>query len=399
MKNKFYLVSARWGPDGFFSCLFRPLTNGLIIILLMLFSAITPAQDTPPTEEFVLDGSMSYEGLFIDPIYNSYLECGFNTMTQRATDASESLLGGFNLNAINMKDSSDWIYYYSSSYYSKWEAEEDKPNNYQVGVKHSAGEIAYWNNGNDSVLCWSTKGITQPVDTLLYGPTYHQEKWYRRWLYEDYDIWDLKYTPRFNMALDIKGNVSPEDTVCRIYVLIKYRRMEGGVAVDSTDSTYVLTDTTYLKVSDFPENGDFGYLYLSNNPTMRYYTYPEMFRNDITYDKMLPLPDVDYREDRWAGQGVQFCIDWLRSDTLCTLYIDNIEVYDNDGWNYYLEEPFITSQNIIEYAQDYSDWTNMKYWMGGHEPASIDCYTPIKTVDAILQSNNFPLLMLTVKMR
>ena len=34
--------------------------------------------------------------------------------------------------------------------------------------------------------------------------------------------------------------------------------------------------------------------------------------------------------------------------------------------------------------------------MGGHEPTSIDAYTPIKTVDDILQANDFPPLMNTI---
>ena len=319
-----------------------------LFTVVMLLSTITTAQEAT-TEEFVLDGSMNHESLFIEPIYNSYIDCGFNTMTQRATDSSQSLLENLNLNALNMRHSTDLIYYYSSSYYSKWEAEEDQQDNNKVGVKQLSGDIATWYDGDDTVLCWSTNGITNPIDSIVYGPSYHQEKWYRRWLYDDYDIWDLNYTPRFRMALEIKGNVSPEDTVCRIYVFVKYRRkLYGQYLTGDADSTYGLTDSIYLKVSDFPDSGKFDHFYLSDVISERSYTYPEIFRDDITYDKMIPLLDEYYREDKDDGQGVQFCIDWLRSDTLCTLYIDNIEVYDNDGWNKYIDNPNLVTQSIID---------------------------------------------------
>jgi hypothetical protein len=149
--------------------LFYP-RSWIIIALLLLFSAIITAQESTPSE-FVLDASINkYENLFIDTLYNSFIQCGFNAMTQRATIDSKPLLEDFNLHAINMRNKTDWIYYYSSSYYSKWEAEEDQPCWNKVGVKHSVGDTATWR----SELCWSTKGVLGPVDTLVYGPTYHR---------------------------------------------------------------------------------------------------------------------------------------------------------------------------------------------------------------------------------
>ena len=379
---------------------FRLELSGLVIILLLLLNAITVAQEQTPPKEFVLDASVSYDGLFVEPIYNSFIDCGFNTMTQRATIDSKPLLENFNLHAINMKDSIDWIYYYSSSYYSKWEAEVDKQSKYEVGVKHSAGETAYWNDGNDTVLCWSTKGVTAPVDTLVYGPTYHQVKFYKRWLYDNYNIFDrLKYTPRFRMALTKHPSVPDTQAVCRLYVIMKYRKIVNNIP-DGDDSLCVLKEPITLRVSDFPSNGEFDYFYLSNIPSQRPYKYPSWLWDPIT-DKLI-MPDVEniYRDDKWAGTGVQFCIDWLRSDTLCTLYIDNIEVYDNDGWNYFIADPEGKANDIKNYALYYKNtgWSNIKNWMGGHEPQSLDSYTPIRIVDSLLQSPplNAPPLMNTV---
>lgn len=378
--------------------LFYP--RGWIIIALLLFSISAVAQEQIPPEEFVIDcGGMSYDNLFVDTVYNSFIQCGFNTIMQRATIDSKSRLDRFNLNAINMADSTDWIYYYSSAYYSKWEAEEDKQSHLQVGVKHSAGDTATWKG----IKCWSTIGVTSPYDSLLYGPHYHQEKWYKRWLYMPYnELFNVNYTPRFNMALDIKGNVSPEDSVCRIYVLVKYH----WVINDTTegDSTYILMEPVTLYVSDFADSGKFKYTYFSENPAERNYKYPPIFYDStiIPYADKTHLPHIEgiFRDDTWAGRGVQFCIDWLRSDTLCTLYIDNIEVYDNYGGQDFALDPSRVDSLVREYAQSFpqSEWSNMKHWIGGHEPHTIDAYTPIKTVDAIVESafTGAPPLMTTI---
>ncbi len=75
-----------------------------------------------------------------------------------------------------------------------------------------------------------------------------------------------------------------------------------------------------------------------------------------------------------------------------------LRVYDNNGWDDFIDQPEETAQLITDYALKYDnqDWQNLKYWMGGHEPTSIDAYTPIKTVDDILQANDFPPLMNTI---
>ena len=370
--------------------LFRP--RGQILIALLLFTAITIAQESTP-EEFVIDcGGLTYKNLFIDTVYNSFIQCGFNTMTQRATNDSKSYLERFNLNAINDSLEADWIYFYSSAYYSKWEAEEDKQSKFEVGVKHSAGDTSTWKG----VKCWSTKGITQPVDTLVYGPTYHQAKWYKRWLYM-HDVYNLKYTPRFNMALEVKGNVSPDDSVCRIYVLLRYRRKIGKVE-DNDDSTYILKEPVILSVSDFADSGKFKLIYFSENPIEQNYKYSSLFKDPITYKMQIPSTGDTIRFDTREGQGVQFCIDWLRSDTLCTLYIDNIEVYDNYGWNRLVTGDSIAQriQEIKDYAESYNGWINMKHWLGGHEPHTIDAYTPIRVIDSLIQEVGAPPLMNTV---
>jgi hypothetical protein len=361
--------------------------RGQIIIALLLFSTIAIAQEQTPPKEFVLDASMSYDALFIPPIYNSYIECGFNTMTQRATDSSKSLLNNFNLHAINAQDSLQWIYYYSSSYYSKWEAEQNQTDTLRVGIKHAGGDTATWKNS----LCWSTKDVIEPTNKLIFGPTYHQEKWYRRW-YSNYtsdeDRYNLKYTPRFRMALANPYSVPDTQNVCRIYVILKYCFV--GEDGSCSTSTHTLKEPVTLKVSDFPSNGEFDYIYFSNYVEERSYDYPSWTRDPAEYKLILPHIEGTYFDDRRGGQGVQFCIDWLRTDTLCTLYIDNIEVYDNNGWDQYVDHPIQTAAKIKAYADSFKTlgWTNIKHWLGTDEPYTIDAYTPIRVVDSLIRLVN-----------
>jgi hypothetical protein len=89
-------------------------------------------------------------------------------------------------------------------------------------------------------------------------------------------------------------------------------------------------------------------------------------------------------------------VDWLRTDTLCTLYIDYAEVYDNDGWNDFIADSGLVAFNIKEYASEFSNWDNIKYWIGTNEPYTIDSYIPIRTVDSLLRENGSPPLMVQV---
>src|SRR5690606_5152 len=86
--------------------------------------------------------------------------------------------------------------------------------------------------------------------------------------------------------------------------------------------------------------------------------------------------------------GIQFCVDWLGDYNTGILYVDFAEVYDNDGWNRYVNPE--THQEVIDsieaYAQRYSDWDNIKYWYTHDDRRTTDAFIPIKTVDAIVDS-------------
>ncbi|MGB5288602.1 MAG: hypothetical protein WBN42_08910, partial [Ignavibacteriaceae bacterium] len=250
-------------------------------------------------------------------------------------------------------------------------------------------------------LCWSTEELEVAGDSLIYGPHYHQEKWYRRWLYDDpnmSDKYDVRFIARYNMALVVNDpSLQLNEEICRITVTVRHAPVinghwDGVTVVDDT-----LKETKTLYASDFQPYGQFKSIYFSDTLSQRWYKYPPEFQSPLDDKMNYPAPPCTVWVDNNGNNGVEFRVEWL-GNTKCDLYIDNIEVYDDFGWKDYIEEPFITTQNIIKYAQDYADsfstWNiNLANWMGCDEPSSIDSYTPLRIVDSILASIDAPRLM------
>jgi hypothetical protein len=373
--------------------------SGWTIIALLLINSTTLAQEqTPPLGEFPIGSTFGSGNRTTQVLYDSYAETGMNMMEQYAADSTRLYIEDYNLNALNMDKEQDWIYHYSSSYYSKWQAEEDQDTPY-VGVKHKYGSYAnYIINGN-SIPCWSSIGMTLPRDSLLFGPHYHQEKWYRRWLYADKDpikmngIYDVRYIPRYRMALDITDtNIGLTEDVCRLLVIVRHGRKINGGGVIVRDDT--LKVSRIFKVSDFPANGQFDYFYLDDDTT--WYRYPEEYQTPGDYYKLQNPPENDIVwEDIYGNNGVEFRVEWLRSDAKCTLYVDYVEVYDDFGWRQYIDNPELVADQITSYADSFKTmgWSNIKYWVGSDEPFTIDAYIPLRIVDSLLRDSGAPPLL------
>ena len=370
---------------------FQP--RGLLIIFLLLFYTAALAQEYPSGQDKFYIGTEFHDNTLTNPIfYPPFYESGMNTILQRADTNTLDDIGNYNILAHNNKYKEDWIHHYTTGYYSKWEAEENQTDSARVGIKHydsfgsTFGERAYWPDGIDSVLCWSTKGLAALACSLMYGPHYRQDKRYKRWLYDCFDGQGcLTYTPRFRMALHKLGNVDSSEVVCKIKVVFRYK--DNDQIGKHHDVTFI---ERTLKVGDFDTNGGFDDFYLHVYPDSgRYEYYPNfILHKDFTLNVGDPA-SIDYID--WESYtGIQFCVDWLREDTLCTLYIDYVEVYDNNGWNDFIEDPDEVVDRCTTYAQKYEtqDWQNIKYWVGVDEPYSIDCYTPIRIVDSLIQTVN-----------
>jgi len=357
--------------------------NWIIILLLLLQSPLTAQESTP--EEFPIGSTMGSETMYNWEYYNSFDTSGMNTLYQYANGTTLPRLDQYYVVACN-GDFGDWIQYYASSYYSKWEAEQNQTELDRVGVKHIGGSKVYY----DSSWCWSTEGLSAPACSLVYGPHYRQDNRYKSWNHSGCR-WCVEYVTRFRMALFNPDSVPDYENVCVIKVVYRYKEIYS-------DSTYEFFDRVFLvdtlRVEDFNADGSFNYFDFDGER----YEYPAEFILPLDAGKKQPLPADTIRTDSESYTGIQFWVDWLRDDDSCTLYIDNIEVYDYDGWRFFIDDPNKAADSIKAYAERYHtvDWSKLLYWGGHDEPSSLDTYTPIKTVDAILKTVNAPRLMSTV---
>ncbi|MBK7378274.1 MAG: T9SS type A sorting domain-containing protein [Ignavibacteriales bacterium] len=356
----------------------------LFPLALFFFHLDVFAQEQPSSQKFPI-GSFIGDGHDTDPqLYNSFIAAGMNTIAQYADENTKPFMTNLDVIALNQNNAQDYIFYYATSYYSKWNAEQNQLDLDKVGVKHKYGQMTTWITGQDTVLCWSSLGLTSPADSLVYGPHYHQEKRYKRWYYDSYA--NLSYTPRYRMALQYDPElVNPNEEVCKLTIRVRHAKLVNG------DWTGEVPDDTLkgpytLKVSDFPSDGSFKYFYLDDDTL--WYQYPEEFWTSSSkgnYETPLPGQTITYN-DMGPMNGIEFLVDWLRDDNLCTLYMDEIEVYDNDGWNKYVDDPSAVSDTIQSYTQNYSDWSNLKYWYSHDEPYSQDAYLPMHIVDSLVQN-------------
>jgi hypothetical protein len=355
----------------------------MIIIALLIFTSRANSQQGQQTTELPIGAFLSENPS--QAVLNSYDSVGFNTAAWRMEGSTQSFLEKYKVWANNAGQM-DWIHYYATSYYSRWEAEQDTTIEH-IGVKHKYGSEASW----QGVRCWSTIGVTQPVCSLMYGPHYRQDQRYKSYQHTG-NTWGVNYVPRFKMALDNPNSLESNRKICVLKVVYRFTE----IYPPGNDTSYIVRDTVFLQdtltIGEFPSDStfkifDFGGLT---------YMYPDKFRSAITGEKKslgpayleLPLPEeTGFRySDRDADNGIQFWVEYLGDDRT-TLYIDWAEVYDNQGWNEFVN-PF-TQDSVINkiqaYTESYSNWNNIIYWYGQDEPYSQDSFTPIRIVDSLVQ--------------
>ncbi len=177
----------------FLNFLFYP--GRKIFIALLFFSATMIAQESISSDEFPV-GTPIHRLQDYPNILDAFNTMGFNTVFERADDYTKNRLENYNLLAVNARNAAEYINHYTTAYYSKWEAEQNQTDQSRVGVKHKWGQPAYWNDGNDTVLCWSTKNLSSPKDSVMYGPHYRQDNRYKRWLYPNPNYHNVMYNPR-----------------------------------------------------------------------------------------------------------------------------------------------------------------------------------------------------------
>src|SRR3989339_1318994 len=345
----------------------------LLIITITIVSSLWQSVTMAQAEQFPIGTFHRMERH--DPAgYNSLNSSGMNTVVQYGDEITLDFLENYNVIAENADGAFDVINHYATGYYTKWEAEKDQETTERTGIVHEAGQTSQW----QGTQCWSSIGATAPACSLIYGPHYRQDKNYRQYLY---NTGRISYTARFRMALHYNPQMNPADIVCEIRVQYRYAKIYPDGSWTVHDAVFI---NDMLTVSDFNQDGSFKDFDLQ-------YTYPDIFPVYPLEGKMLMALSDDIRYSDINGEnGIGFHVDWLGTEPL---YIDYIEVFDNAVWNDFIQNPNDVAIDIKNYASNYLEYPNLKYWYGHDEPYTLDAFTPMHIVDSLIRSVGAPSLI------
>src|SRR5574338_1084877 len=161
--------------------------RSLILLLFLIITIRLSAQENPePSAKFPIGAFLSHSPG--ENVLESFDSSGLNLAAWRADNNTRSFLENYRVFANNAS-ATDWIQYYATSYYSRWEAEEDYTIDH-IGPKHKYGKDTIWQN----IHCWSSLGVTAPACSLMYGPHYRQDQRHKNW-YHTGHTWGVNYIP------------------------------------------------------------------------------------------------------------------------------------------------------------------------------------------------------------
>ncbi len=269
----------------------------------------------------------------------------------------------------------DWISYLTQAKYMKWEAEGDEMFTGSVGIKHQGGQYYQETDGTKG---WRTYN-NSPWDRIIYGPSYWQ---YPRYTYTNpgWNPTSINYKAVFRMKIDYPSTEALE--VCQIMVVM--RNPAKGISDTILASLTLTTNDLDVYYKDFVLRYD-------------YKNYIELGEGEHTgkiYPSTIsrPFEEIETNPSLNIGAEVQFIVRWLGNREL---FIDYIEVYDEQIWeNYFSGDgmnqviPYLISNYVQSFATDPTFYSKLKYFVTIDEPHSIDCYLPIRKVQEILDSLN-----------
>lgn len=315
--------------------------------------------------------------------YTAIENAGFNWVVQGVYPSNKSMLQNFNIITQNSK-AGEWVYHYSNGKYKRWEAGRDEFAFLVTGFKHPHDN---WNQNKGylygqveeylGAACWATTESNPfPVDSVLLGPNYTQDKKYKS-LDPVYDGKPIKYTVIYRLALT--NAPEPTDTVCKLYVRYRFALKENGQVVEIKEEIF---DSLYLTAADLP--GETFHVKSLNG-----YIYPVQYR-DQTVSQRWSNPNLSgtYYEDIDTLMGIEYCVKWYGHGKL---YIDYVEVFDDDNlpynqgiWKQWLDDPGDVATKIDLFLSTYSEWSNIRYWYVIDEPGSLDAFEPIRIIDSLV---------------
>ena len=380
----------------------------LSVLLLLIFYEGSIAQQLPQPEEFLIGAFIASSPDPVYTLYNNYqqlLDLGLNSVYQlsvKPLSGQESNLGQLTLfpyiYAANdsgtgssepemnaESENVDWISYFTSAKYMKWEAEGEPLFTGTVKIKHEdeigtfgeqyteefpEGNISGWRSGNDQ------NNIGR---FLIKGPDYWQ---YPRYTFTN-TSWNpegIEYNAVFRMKLD-----SPPDVdmpVCSLFVV-----MTDSDRIETTLASRLVTTnmlgTDYVNIS---LGYDYDGFFDLNSPNQNHYAMPGSF-------------EIQSPPGYNIGSTIEFRVQWLGNKEL---FVDYIEVYDQLIWNIYFKQfPNRAIDSIVTYDQEFITpeapdfYDRLKYYYTMDEPHSLDGYEPLRRVQEILDTHGIQADLLT----
>jgi parallel beta-helix repeat protein len=343
-----------------------------IFLAVLIFTAKLSAQEGgTPEQEFPI-GTFVYSNNAA--VYDTFNLSGMNYMVSEFNDfnlGSPTKLIGFK----NVPDSSlnllNWVFYYSSGYYTRWEAERNSPNNLETGLKHNTlfGQFDFYQGDS----CWSSiQDIGHKVDSLIWGPNYKQDKTHKWWGQDT-----VLYRAKYRLAFTGGGSLNPDTVICTLKVIYKWKVKIG---TQLFDDQYELGQKI-IKKSDFPDTNFRENLFVDydyRSPVVGFRT-----SNGTVPDGIGIPADTIYIDDA-PETGIEFRIEY---EGIGKLYVDYIEVYDQLIWEDYIIDPNFVRNRIRDYCNHFTNW-DKESWFAYEEPNTLDNYTPFRIVDSIIQYNS-----------
>jgi hypothetical protein len=281
--------------------------------------------------------------------------------------SNNAKLPGYN---IDPDSGLNYVFYYLSGYYTRWEAESDNSNNLETGLKHDSdfGQLDYYKG----VSCWSSKqNIGYKVNNFIWGPNYKQDKKHKWWSGQK-----VHYHAKYRLAFTGGGFLDPETVICTLKVVYKWKIKIGTRLFDYQNEL----GQKVIKKSDFPDDNfreDLFVEYNYGSPIVAFQTIngtvPEIgTTGDLVYIDDIPETGIEFRID-YEGIG--------------KLYVDYIEVYDRYIWKDYIDNPALIENRIREYCNQFTKW-DKESWFENEEPNTIDQHTPFRIIKLLIQSHD-----------
>jgi hypothetical protein len=338
----------------------------LLISFLMSFTSVKSQNDKFPIGLFSANSADPSITSTSTAYYNLMKELGANWLIIQPDTATKQRYKTDGINIISLKDEKvneipNYIYHYTGGYYKKWCAKDGIPPSNKTGLKqHSTvGTLVgnYWTSIN-----------TQTLGVLLDGPNYRQDKIYRNGI-DQYAGLPIVYTVKIRYKLDeIEVPPLKEKDVCKIFVEYKYDK--DGPLTKPLKTEFITTNDA---TGEFLE---------------KTFTYNLSYFTDTYGDgaqKLIENGDIGDFNDNGPGHGLNIELDYLGESKI---YIDYIEVYDNQIGVVIRDEPSTVSSNINDYITAMSSRlpSTFKYWYSLDEPQTIDNYYPYNFVNNILKN-------------